>query len=166
MKARFEKQIDELSRDVVIRLGQIDKFLMVAESCTAGLLGHSIARTPGASKIFWGGLIVYSNSAKQILAGVDPEIIQRSGAVSEETVDALLHGLLQRFPIDAALAVSGIAGPGGGTPEKPVGTVYIGSICRWLDKKKYIQRCRFEGERVEIQAQAVIEGMKQLLTML
>jgi nicotinamide-nucleotide amidase len=99
--------------------------LSVAESCTGGLIGHRITNVPGSSDYFDRGLVVYSNRAKRDLLGVPPGILNRYGAVSEKTALAMAAGIRERSRSDLGLAVTGIAGPGGGSPEKPVGTVWI-----------------------------------------
>jgi nicotinamide-nucleotide amidase len=97
----------------------------VAESCTGGLVASRITDVPGASRYFRAGYVTYSNEAKTDLLGVDPQLLAEHGAVSEEVARAMAEGALRRSGADFAAAVTGIAGPGGGTPEKPVGTVYI-----------------------------------------
>ncbi|HEY9593740.1 MAG TPA: CinA family nicotinamide mononucleotide deamidase-related protein [Spirochaetia bacterium] len=98
--------------------------LVTAESCTGGLIGKYMTDLPGSSRVFWGGLLTYADEAKSMLASVDPVILTEHGAVSEETVRAMAQGALARSAADVAVAVSGIAGPDGGTAEKPVGTVW------------------------------------------
>ncbi len=106
-----------------------DLHLAVAESCTGGLLGKLITDIPGSSKVFWGGLVVYSNEAKEELLGLDPDCISRHGAVSGEVASAMAEGVLKKTGCKAvALAVTGVAGPEGGSPEKPVGTVWISAL--------------------------------------
>jgi nicotinamide-nucleotide amidase len=97
----------------------------VAESCTGGLLAGRLTDRPGSSAYVLGGAVVYSNEAKAALAGVDPALIERVGAVSAEVADALADGALERFGADVGVGVTGVAGPGGGTPEKPVGRVHV-----------------------------------------
>ncbi len=99
--------------------------LAVAESCTAGLLAARLTDRAGASAYFLGGGVVYSNAAKTDLAGVDPALIERCGAVSVEVAEALAEGIARRFSADLGVGITGVAGPGGGTPEKPVGLVCI-----------------------------------------
>ena len=99
--------------------------LATAESCTGGMIGRMMTETPGASGYFLGGVIAYANSAKTALLNVPDEIIETHGAVSEQVADAMARGAREKFGADFALAVTGIAGPAGGTPEKPVGLVYI-----------------------------------------
>jgi nicotinamide-nucleotide amidase len=102
--------------------------ISVAESCTGGYIAHKITSVPGSSDYFPGGIIAYNNSIKQQHLGVQQQTLDRLGAVSEETVIEMASGVRQRFNSDIGLATSGIAGPGGGTPNKPVGLVWI-AIC-------------------------------------
>ena len=104
--------------------------LAVAESCTGGLIGKYMTDLPGSSRVFWGGFLSYSNEAKTGLLGVPASVVSAHGAVSEETVRAMALGALDASGTDAAIAVTGIAGPEGGTPEKPVGTVWIAAALR------------------------------------
>jgi nicotinamide-nucleotide amidase len=97
--------------------------IATAESCTAGLLAARLTDRPGSSDYVMGGVVSYSNEAKAELLGVDPGLIEQHGAVSEPVAEAMATGALRRFGADTAVAITGIAGPGGGTPEKPVGTV-------------------------------------------
>ncbi len=99
--------------------------LAVAESCTGGLLGHRITEVAGSSNYFLGGIISYSNEAKERLLGVQHQTLLLHGAVSEETAREMAQGARRALGSDLALAVTGIAGPGGGTIEKPVGLTYI-----------------------------------------
>jgi len=100
--------------------------LATAESCTGGLIGEMITDIPGSSAYYLGGVVSYANSAKENILGVAPELLARHGAVSREVAEAMATGVRGRFGADIALSVTGIAGPEGGTPEKPVGTVWIG----------------------------------------
>jgi nicotinamide-nucleotide amidase len=97
----------------------------VAESCTGGLLAKIITDVAGCSDWFERGLVTYSNQAKQDLLGVSPELLAQAGAVSRECAEAMARGVLVMTPADWAVAVTGIAGPGGGSPEKPVGLVWL-----------------------------------------
>ena len=97
--------------------------IATAESCTAGLMAARLTERPGSSEYVAGGVVAYANEAKTELLGVDPALIERHGAVSPEVAAAMAEGALERFGADTAVAVTGIAGPGGGTEEKPVGTV-------------------------------------------
>jgi len=97
-----------------------------AESCTGGLLAACLTALPGSSHVFDRGFVTYSNGAKAEMLGVDPGLIEMHGAVSREVAAAMVEGVLNRAPVDIAVSVTGIAGPGGGSSEKPVGLVFIG----------------------------------------
>lgn len=99
--------------------------LATAESCTAGNIAAIITAIPGSSRFYKGGVVAYSNEVKQNMLSVKPETLDTYGAVSEETVVEMVRGAIKNFGTDYAIATSGIAGPGGGTPDKPVGTVWI-----------------------------------------
>lgn len=126
--------------------------IALAESCTGGYLAKLITDVPGSSDALWGGLVVYSNEAKMRFAGVRPETLAAHGAVSERTVIELVEGLFASTPADLALAVSGIAGPGGGSPEKPVGTVWIALARR--GGKIHTRRESFGGGRESVRRKA------------
>lgn len=100
--------------------------LSVAESCTGGLIGSLLVDVPGSSKVFVGGVVAYHGRPKQELLGVPAEVLQHGGSVSEAAVGAMADGARRAFGTTLALAASGIAGPTGGSPEKPVGTVFVG----------------------------------------
>ena len=118
---------DEEMETVVVRLlTDQKKTLALAESCTGGCIAHRVTNVPGASAVFLGGLVTYSNEAKQKFLGVRAETLAAHGAVSEAVAREMAEGARQRTGADFAIAVTGIAGPGGGTKEKPVGTVFIG----------------------------------------
>ncbi|AFG37989.1 CinA family protein [Spirochaeta africana] len=134
--------------------------LALAESCTAGLAAHYLSRVPGCSRVLWGGWVVYDDQAKQQMLGISGETLQRHGAVSRETVRALLEGALQRAPVELVAAISGIAGPGGGSAEKPVGLVWIGAAMR--DGRELIRRHTFSGTREDIQHQAAEQAIRIL----
>jgi len=116
---------DQLETVVVRLLTERKQTLALAESCTGGFIAHRITNVPGASAVFSCGLVTYSNEAKQLLLGVRAETLAAHGAVSEPVVREMAEGARQRHGVDYALAVTGIAGPTGGTAEKPVGTVFI-----------------------------------------
>jgi len=123
--------------------------LAVAESCTGGLVCHRLTNVPGSSDYFQGGVVTYGNQAKMDLLRVPPETLAQNGAVSEAVVKAMALGVREIFHTPLGLAVSGIAGPSGGTPEKPVGTVWIGLATQTgVEARAY----RFHGSREEIKA--------------
>ena len=116
---------DEIENVVVGLLTQKKKTLALAESCTGGNLAQRVTNVPGASAIFLGGVVSYANSAKEKFLGVPAEILRQHGAVSEAVAREMAIGAREKFGADFAIAVTGIAGPGGGTKDKPVGTVFI-----------------------------------------
>lgn len=116
---------DEMENVIVRLLTERKQTLALAESCTGGNLAHRVTNVPGASVVFAGGVVSYANSAKEKLLGVRAETLRQHGAVSEPVAREMALGARTQFGSDFALAVTGIAGPGGGTPEKPVGTVFI-----------------------------------------
>lgn len=120
----LEKEISEF---IVKKLHKIGAKITFAESCTAGLIASKIGSVSGASNILDGALVTYSNEIKNIWLNVDNEVLQNNGAVSKECVEQMLNGALENSGANFALAVSGIAGPGGGSVKKPVGTVFIGA---------------------------------------
>lgn len=122
----FGEDEDTIASVVGALLRQRGETVAVAESCTGGGLGALLTDQPGSSDYFWGGVIAYDNQVKIKLLGVDPEIIEHCGAVSDATAEAMALGVQERFGTDWGIAITGIAGPGGGTEEKPVGTVYVG----------------------------------------
>lgn len=116
---------ENLVERVARRLIASRRTIATAESCTGGMIGELLTRTPGMSSVFVGGAITYANAEKVRQLGVLPETLEAKGAVSEEVVREMAAGARERFGVDIAVAVSGVAGPGGGTPEKPVGTVWL-----------------------------------------
>jgi len=137
--------------------------LAVAESCTGGLLGGRITGVAGSSGWFDGGAIVYANAAKIAAAGVAPSLIEAHGAVSEEVARALARGVASRFGTQCAIAVTGVAGPDGGTAEKPVGTVHIAAV---TPEGEHHRRLELKGNRAQIRERSVtfaLEVLRRLL---
>jgi len=116
--------VEILARAVLEHLARRDETLAVAESCTGGLLGAMITEVPGASEVFLGGVISYSNAAKEAMVGVPGELLERHGAVSEQVARAMAAGVRDRLGATWGAGITGIAGPSGGTEDKPVGLVY------------------------------------------
>ena len=116
---------DKIEAAIVRGLAAQNRRLALAESCTGGLIANRITNVPGASKVFLGGLVAYSNEAKRKFLGVRTGTLARHGAVSEPVAREMAEGARKRFSADFAIAVTGIAGPTGGTKRKPVGTVFI-----------------------------------------
>jgi nicotinamide-nucleotide amidase len=134
--------------------------LAAAESCTGGWLGREITGIPGASDVFWGSVVAYSDDAKTELAGVPSELISRHGAVSAEVAEALATGIRRRSGSDWAVSVTGVAGPTGGSPEKPVGTVWIGTAGPAGALTRLVVAT---GDREEVRATAVGAALEALL---
>ena len=128
-----------------------------AESCTGGLISTLITEVPGSSAALWGGIVSYANEAKQSLLGVTESTLMRHGAVSEETVTAMLGGTHQASGADLAIAVSGVAGPNGGTREKPVGTVWIGVALQ--GQQPQVRRFQFVGSRERVRRKSAIVAL-------
>jgi len=135
-----------------------------AESCTGGWVGQLLTAIPGSSAWYERGFITYANAAKQEMLGVPAEILETHGAVSEETASAMAAGALAHSHAQATLAISGIAGPGGGTPQKPVGLVCYG----WAlaDGTRMSSTCRLDGNREEIRSRAVAAAMRGLIELM
>ncbi|MEA3289934.1 MAG: CinA family protein [Campylobacterota bacterium] len=140
-------------------LKQRGETITCAESCTGGLISSMITEVSGSSSIFRGSIITYCNDIKEQELGVKKETMIKYGAVSIQTVEEMLKGVLKKFDADYAMAVSGVAGPTGGTKDKPVGTVVVGVM-----SKKGIQNIdfySFKGARKEVQAQAANMALKK-----
>ena len=153
----MDPQAEELGR----RLARKKAFLAVAESCTGGLIAKHITDVAGSSGWFERGLVVYSNQAKQDLLGISPDLLAQFGAVSRECVEAMARGLLVMTPADWAVAVTGIAGPGGGSPEKPVGLVWLA----WERRGGKVESAvlQLAGSREQIRAAAAAAALAGLL---
>lgn len=119
---RDDENLEEVVGRLLVRAGRT---VAVAESCTGGLLGHRLTNVPGSSAYFRGGVVAYANDAKIALLGVEEAVLKAHGAVSEQAAESMARGVLRVLGADIGLAVTGIAGPSGGSPEKPVGRVYL-----------------------------------------
>jgi nicotinamide-nucleotide amidase len=137
--------------------------LSVAESCTGGALSYTITRNPGSSAVFLGGAITYSNNLKETVVGVSSQTLQQFGAVSEQTVLEMASGAIKAFKSDYALAVSGVAGPDGGTEDKPVGTVWI-AIAN--SKKSVAKKYQFGNKRIQNIERSVTSALIMLFKLL
>jgi nicotinamide-nucleotide amidase len=135
--------------------------IATAESCTAGLLAARLTDRPGSSDYVMGGVVSYSNEAKIELLGVDPTLIEANGAVSEPVAEAMASGALKQFNADTAVAITGIAGPGGGTPEKPVGTVCF--TVKLADGTTTTRTLQLPGNRSDIRERSTTVAMHLLL---
>jgi len=133
------------------------KFLAAAESCSGGLIAHKITSVPGSSDYFAGGVVAYSNDLKEKFLGVDPSLIIGHGAVSNEVARAMAEGIRHKTGADIGVAVTGIAGPTGGTQEKPVGTVFIGLATA---TETEVIHCRFSGNRWQVQELTAVKSLE------
>ena len=156
-----ETRIRDLSRDLVGALTAAGKTVTTAESCTGGWIAKAITDVPGSSAVFAYGVVSYSNGAKESLLGVDSRMLADNGAVSDVTVKAMAEGALRLSGADLSVAVSGIAGPDGGSDEKPVGTVWFGWSKRGGDTLMTdAEKRRFDGDRDAVRQQTVIHAMR------
>ena len=143
----YGRDAETLERVVGRRLLERGLTLAVAESCTGGLLGHRLTNVPGSSAYFERGVLVYSNRAKQELLGVPAEVLRAHGAVSAPCAEAMARGIVERAQSACGLAITGIAGPDGGTPAKPVGTVFVGLALGGAVTSRHF---RFAGDRAQV----------------
>jgi nicotinamide-nucleotide amidase len=135
--------------------------IATAESCTGGLIAAAITAIPGSSAVLDRGFVTYSNAAKTDLLGIPPQLIAANGAVSKTVAQAMATGAKTRAGTSLAVSVTGIAGPDGGTPEKPVGTVWFGLAARRGRVATHHQL--FSGDRAAVRAESVIFALKLLL---
>ena len=134
--------------------------LATAESCTGGLIAHRITNVSGSSQYFLGGVVAYSNQVKNELLGVPADVLASFGAVSEQTVLAMAAGVRRLLRADIGLAISGIAGPSGGTPEKPVGLTWIGLSSA---KAAAAYAYNWPGDRLQVKEQSAEQALRLLL---
>ena len=155
--------LQELVHEIQKALLAKGEMLATAESCTGGLIASEIVNVAGSSAVFAGGIVAYQNSVKHELLGVPAEILGKYGAVSRETVEAMAKGAREKFHADWAVATSGIAGPGGAEPGKPVGTVWM-CVNGTLQNEAF---CKiFAGNRQEIREKSVYYVLGKLLFLL
>jgi nicotinamide-nucleotide amidase len=153
--------LNDLSRQLANVLLQQQKQLAVAESCTGGWLAKCLTDIAGSSRWFERGFVTYSNAAKQEMLGVPPATLERDGAVSEAVVREMATGVIHHSAADIAVAISGIAGPGGGAPGKPVGMVCFGLAVK--DTSLQSDTRYFEGDREAVRRQSVAYALTCLL---
>jgi nicotinamide-nucleotide amidase len=135
--------------------------LATAESCTGGMVAAALTDIAGSSDIVERGLVTYSNDAKSELLGIAPAVIKKHGAVSAEVAGAMATGALAHAPVDLAVGITGIAGPGGGSPEKPVGLVWFGIAAKGAGAKT--ERHIFRGDRAAVRVAATRRALELLL---
>lgn len=156
----METHVAEIAERLLAR----QQWLAVAESCTGGLVAKELTDLAGSSAWFDRGYVTYSNCAKQTLLGVPESVLTEHGAVSEATVRAMADGVLAGCPVQWAVAITGIAGPTGGTPDKPVGSVWI--ACARRDGDNVARLFRFDGDRTSVRMQSARTALDILLARL
>ena len=152
-----------MAEEVILLLKERSAALALAESCTGGLIAKLMTDVPGSSEVFFGGVVSYANSAKQHLLGVSADTLEKHGAVSAECASEMLRGVAEQFGVPCAISVTGIAGPDGGTPEKPVGLVFIGVKC--FDQV-LVKEYRFRGSRAQVRERTAAVALNTLRRML
>lgn len=164
MNAVLEPDLNALAAEVAKRLLASGRHLVTAESCTGGWIATTCTDLPGSSRWFRGGVVAYCNDIKVALLGVSPETLAAEGAVSEAVVREMAVGALERLGGDVAIAVSGIAGPEGGTPGKPVGTVWLAWAKRCdTGVRVHAVAERFVGDRGQVRRMAVQRALAGIL---
>ena len=153
---------DAAAELIALLAGRKETFA-AAESCTGGLISAAMTSIAGSSDVHWGGAVTYSNDAKVGILGVDPALLASEGAVSSAVAKAMAWGMRSISGVDWTVAVTGIAGPGGGTPDKPVGTVWIG----WCGPtgETASRLFRFDGDRKDVRARATAAALEGVLGM-
>ena len=163
MRNEMKEQIHELVVQIKAALLKRGESMATAESCTGGLIASEIVGEPGSSDILSGGIVAYRNEIKEALLGVPHEVLENQGAVSAETVKAMAEGARKKFGCEWAIATSGIAGPTGAEPGKPVGTVWM-AVANSLQNEAF---CKiFEGNRTEVREKSVYSVLGKLLFLL
>jgi nicotinamide-nucleotide amidase len=154
--------LESIAQKIGSELKARNLMFATAESCTGGWVGQVVTSVPGSSHWYECGFITYTNNSKRELLGVSTDVLARFGAVSEQTARAMAEGALERSRAQVSLAITGIAGPGGGTEEKPVGTVCFA----WAgeNRETVTRRLQFDGDRQAIRQQAVAEALNGMLT--
>ena len=155
----FASQQLHAARILVARCREKNLIITTAESCTGGLLSALITEIPGSSAIFERGYITYANDAKIELLDVDTSLIEKYGAVSSEVAQAMAEGVRKKTQADIAVAITGIAGPDGGSAQKPVGLVFIAVASK---EKTIFSENRFSGNRSDIRMQAVAKALEMV----
>jgi nicotinamide-nucleotide amidase len=165
MTAPTDAALQNLARAVGARLAAADEKLVTAESCTGGWIAKACTDVAGSSRWFEGGIVAYANSAKSTLLGVPEALLAEHGAVSEPVARAMAAGALQRLGGTVAIAVSGVAGPDGGTPGKPVGTVWLAWARRAANGSCQVESAceQFSGGREDVRRSTVGYALEHLL---
>ncbi len=150
---------EKLSYYIIMQLRENDATISFAESCTGGLLAATLVGVPGSSDVFNESFVTYANEAKEKRLGVPDEILKTEGAVSYETAKYMSIGVADAAKSNIGVGITGIAGPSGGTKEKPVGLVYIGVT---VEGKTRVTKCNFKGDRLSVRLKAVNKALKMI----
>ena len=161
--SKQEANIEELVRQLAARLTEKGWMLATAESCTGGMIAAACTDLAGSSQWFERGFVTYSNEAKTEMLGVPAELIAKHGAVSEEVVRAMAEGAIRHSRAQVSIAVTGVAGPGGGSAEKPVGTVWVGLT---LADRCYSERLILNGGRCQIRRDSAYYALRKIIHIL
>lgn len=153
----------ECEEELVNILKRADMTVSVAESCTGGMIASKIVNIPGTSGVFNESYVTYSNEAKHRLLNVKNETLEKYGAVSEQTAKEMAEGCMKASGADVGIATTGIAGPDGGTEEKPVGLVYIGCA---VGDKVCVEKNIFSGDRMQVRQQAAEKSIKNTIKLI
>jgi len=159
-----DDDLKEIARVLSKQASVVGASIVTAESCTGGWVAKTVTDIPGSSAWFDRGFVTYTNESKQEMLGVQAATLETYGAVSEQTVDEMAQGALNNSKGSIAVAISGIAGPGGAMPDKPVGTVCFA----WAQKSGDLRVCReqFSGDRDQVRRQAVVYALSGILDLL
>lgn len=159
----LDKLITDKAKELLEICEQKKLMLATVESCTGGLLAGCLTAVPGSSAVVERGWVTYSNQAKIEEVGVDPDLLARHGAVSQEVAAAMAAGGLRHAPVDLAAGITGVAGPGGGTAEKPVGLVFVSAAAK--NELPLVQESRFQGDRDAIREASVAVALDMLFAL-
>lgn len=157
----FPADVLDNAKQLIDTLRQQNRMLATAESCTGGLVAGAITAVPGSSDVFFGGFVTYTNDAKAQMLGVDPGLIQEHGAVSAAVAHAMADGAIRTTGADLAVAITGIAGPGGGSAHKPIGLVYIATAAVF-DAPRVERHMFGEAGRGEVRLASLRAALKML----
>ena len=158
-----QRQLETLALQVSGELLKKQYRLATAESCTGGWVSEVLTALPGSSEWFEGGIVSYSNAIKQSLLHVPEEVLASQGAVSEAVAKAMAQGVRSVLHTEIGVAITGIAGPGGGAEEKPVGTVWVG----WASPKEVVAQCyHFSGDRKQVRYQSVATALEGVMAII
>ncbi len=150
---------EKLSFYIIMQLRELNATISFAESCTGGLLAATLVGVSGSSDVFNESFVTYANEAKEELLGVPKDVLKEYGAVSEETAKHMAIGVSHAAKSDIGVGITGIAGPSGGTEDKPVGLVYIGVT---VDGNTLVTKCNFRGDRLSVRLKAVNKALKMI----